>query len=92
MSRSSSKNRGSVVVAPIWRFSITVMRGKMRRPSGAWARPRRTIACVGSRVMSSPRNSMRPCEARGLPQIDISSVDLPAPFAPIRVTIRNNFV
>ena len=30
---------------------------------------------------------MRPRAARGLPQIDISSVDLPAPLAPISVTI-----
>ncbi len=63
------------------------MRGKTRRPSGAWARPRRMMAWVGRAVMSWPSNRMRPSRARGSPQIVISSVDLPAPLAPIRVTI-----
>ena len=63
------------------------MRGKMRRPSGDLATPRRTISCVGELVMSSPSKTTRPWRARGLPQIVISSVDLPAPLAPIRVTI-----
>ena len=43
-----------VMAAPICRFSITVMRGKMRRPSGDWAMRVRMMSCVGSRVMSSP--------------------------------------
>src|SRR5258707_1644063 len=38
-------------------------------------------------VMSSPSNVIEPERARGLPQIVISRVDLPAPLAPIRVTI-----
>ena len=33
------------VNAPISRFSSTVKRLKMRRPSGAWVMPRRTMAC-----------------------------------------------
>ena len=37
--------------------------------------------------MSSPSSVIAPARARGLPQIVISSVDLPAPLAPIRVTI-----
>ena len=36
------------------------MRGKMRRPSGTWATPRRTISCVGSWVMSSPSSLIVP--------------------------------
>ena len=55
-----SKCAGSREAAPICRFSSTVMRGKMRRPSGAWAMPRRTISCVGSWVMSSPSKTMLP--------------------------------
>ena len=63
------------------------MRGKMRRPSGDWAMWSRAISWVGSRVMSRPANTMLPSRARGLPHTVIISVDLPAPFAPISVTI-----
>ena len=45
------------------------------------------ISMVGRRVMSWPSNTMLPCAACGLPQMVISRVDLPAPLAPIRVTI-----
>ena len=83
----ASKSAGSAVVAPICRFSSTVMRGKMRRPSGACASLRRAISWVGRRVMSRPAKAMLPSRARGLPQMVIISVDLPAPLAPIRVTI-----
>ena len=44
--------------APICRFSSTVMRGKMRRPSGAWAMWSRAISWVGSRVMSRPAKTI----------------------------------
>jgi hypothetical protein len=37
--------------------------------------------------MSSPSKRIRPAAARGVPQMVISSVDLPAPLAPMRVTI-----
>jgi len=37
--------------------------------------------------MSAPSNSTFPARARGLPKIVIISVDLPAPLAPISVTI-----
>jgi hypothetical protein len=63
------------------------MRTKMRRPSGACAIFSRAISCVGSWVMSRPAKAIEPSRARGLPQIVIISVDLPAPFAPIRATI-----
>ena len=49
--------------------------------------PLRMIWWVGSRVMSRPSYTVRPSRARGLPQIVIIRVDLPAPLAPIRVTI-----
>ena len=58
--QSSSKCAGSAVAAPIRRFSSTVMRGKMRRPSGACAMPSRMISKVGRRVMSRPSNTIRP--------------------------------
>ncbi len=45
------------------------------------------IACVGIAVMSCPSNTICPLRARGLPQIVIISVLLPAPLAPISVTI-----
>jgi hypothetical protein len=46
--RSTASSSGRPCTAPICRFSITVMRGKMRRPSGTSAMPRRAISCVGS--------------------------------------------
>ena len=75
------------MLAPIMRFSRTVMRGKMRRPSGDWAMRRRAISWVGRRVMSRPWKRIEPSRARGSPQMVIIRVDLPAPLAPIRVTI-----
>ena len=63
------------------------MRGKMRRPSGACASFSRAISWVGSRVISRPSKVMVPSRARGLPQTVIIKVDLPAPLAPISVTI-----
>ena len=45
------------------------------------------ISKVGMALMSVPSSTMLPCLARGLPQMVISSVDLPAPLAPISVTI-----
>jgi hypothetical protein len=74
-------------MAPICKFSKTVIRGKMRRPSGAWATPIRMIWKVSRLVMSRPSKWICPDAARGLPQTVISRVDLPAPLAPIKVTI-----
>ena len=73
--------------APISRFSVTDMRGKSLRPSGDCAIPRLTISWAGSFVMSSPRNLIVPFRGWFSPLIDRSVVDLPAPFAPISVTI-----
>jgi hypothetical protein len=42
---------------------------------------------VGMAVISAPSKRIDPLAARGFPQIVIKRVDLPAPLAPIRVTI-----
>ena len=84
---SSSKWANSFTAAPICKFSNTVMRGKMRRPSGACAILARTISWVGSWVISRPSKTMLPSRAHGVPQIVIIKVDFPAPLAPISVTI-----
>ena len=73
--------------APISRFSTTVMRGKSLRPSGDCAIPSLTTLCAGSFVMSRPWNEIRPRRGWFSPLIDRSVVDLPAPFAPMSVTI-----
>jgi hypothetical protein len=66
---------------------MTVMRGKMRRPSGDCAMRIRAISWVGISVMSAPAKVILPARARGLPKIVIISVDLPAPLAPMSATI-----
>ena len=58
---------------------------------GDWAMPIRMISCVGVREMSWPSKMISPVRARGLPQIVIIKVDLPAPLAPISVTISPLF-
>src|SRR6202044_1472607 len=77
----------SVASAPICRFSATLIRGKIRRPSGDCAMRKRAISWVGTPVMSRPSNKTWPARALGLPKIVIISVDLPAPLAPISATI-----
>ena len=83
----TSRRRCGLSIAPICRFSSTVMRGKMRRPSATArcpaARSRASACCV----MSRPSKTIVPARARGLPQMVIISVVLPAPLAPISVTI-----
>ncbi len=79
---------GSVRVnAPISRFSCTVSGAKILRPSGTWTTPRRTISWAGVLRMDSPRNRMSPERGRNRPEMVFNVVDLPAPFAPIKVTI-----
>ena len=63
---------------PICRFSSTVMRGKMRRPSGDCAMRSRAISCVGMSVMSWPARIRCGPPRAGSPKIVIISVDLPA--------------
>src|SRR5919202_683901 len=62
------------------------MRGKTRRPSGDCEIPMRTISCGAVSVISVPLKTIVPCFGWLSPLIERSVVDLPAPFAPIRVT------
>ena len=73
--------------APMSRFSITVMPGKIPRPSGACEMPRTTRMCAFILVMSSPSKRIDPFDGFRMPEIVFIVVDLPAPFAPIRLTI-----
>ena len=65
---------------------MTVMPGKIPRPSGAWQIPSSTRWCAGTPLMSLPSNTMRPELSGTTPEIVLSVVVLPAPLAPIRVT------
>ena len=58
-------------------------RGVLERPREP-ARPRR---CAGQRVTFLPSSSTAPCVGRSKPLRTFTSVDLPAPFGPIRPTI-----
>jgi hypothetical protein len=49
--------------------------------------PAATRACAGRRVTSLPSNTMRPLRGSIAPATPRMVVLLPAPFAPIRVTI-----
>ena len=72
---------------PIWRFSRTVRREKMRRPSGAWPMPA-LDELVGRDVRDvAPLELDRPGRGWSSPLIVLRVVVLPAPLAPIRVTI-----
>ena len=84
VSRASSSGR---VNAPISRFSRTVRLPKTRRPSGQSAMPRDTILCAGTPTRLSPSNSIEPVRGRKIPATVFSVVDLPAPLAPMSVTI-----
>ena len=63
------------------------MRGKSLRPSGDCAMPSLTMSCGASCVMSRPLKRIVPRRGWLSPLIERSVVDLPAPFAPISVTI-----
>ena len=63
------------------------MRGNTWRPSGEWLIPARTISSGARRVTSRPSKRMLPDDGRISPLIVRSVVVLPAPFAPISVTI-----
>ena len=74
--------------APIRRFSNTVFSAKMPRPSGTCAMPRAAISCGGRCVMSSPSNVIFASGPSFIsPEMALSVVLLPAPFAPMSVTI-----
>jgi hypothetical protein len=50
-----------------------------------------TMSCGAVSVMSAPWKMIRPSRGWLRPLIERSVVDLPAPFAPIRVTISPAF-
>ena len=72
--------------APRSRFSCTVIRGKMRRPSGEWAMPRSTISWAATWSMRSPSNQISPAVGHSSPDTVRNTVVLPAPLLPMRVT------
>src|SRR5579863_6072031 len=72
---------------PVMTFSSTVSPGKMRRPSGQWARPEATMASTAAFWIFSPFQAMVPAVGRTRPEIVLSVVVLPAPLPPIRATI-----
>ena len=91
MTRSRSRSDApfwSRVNAPIWRFSRTVSREKIRRPSGAWPMPASTSSWA-ARLRDVLAVEADRCPARGWsrPEIVLRVVVLPAPLAPISVTI-----
>src|SRR5512134_949960 len=86
-SMSAATPRSRRTYAPISRFSRTVIRERIARPSGTSATPRRRIACGGSPAMSSPRKRIAPVRGERTPAIVRISVVFPAPFAPMMPTM-----
>ena len=80
-------SRSARAKAPSSRFSSTLMRGKMCRPSGDCAMPSRTMRSVGSVLIAWPLKLTVPRRGRTVPRMVLSVVVLPAPLAPISVTI-----
>src|SRR3954466_5125504 len=72
---------------PISRFSRTLSAGKTRRPSGTSAMPAAVRAWAGSRVTSTPSKRILPFLESIDPATPRRVVLLPAPLAPIRLTI-----
>ena len=68
-------------------FSITVMSGNTRLPSGTRVMPLDTISGVSMPNSSVPSNWMEPAEAFTSPAMARRVVLLPAPLAPMRVTM-----
>src|SRR5262249_8310193 len=60
--------------------------GNSRRPSGTSAMPRATTAWAGSFPIGSPSNRMASRRDAMTPAMHLSSVDLPAPLAPMTAT------
>ena len=75
--------------APILRFSPTVRRPKMRRPSGTCTMPRPTTSWGGTSVSASPSKRTSPSAGARMLLMVFRVVVLPAPLAPIRVTISS---
>ncbi len=75
------------VKAPISRFSRTLICRNTRRPSGHRAMPLPTMVWGGTPSRLWPSNSTLPWRGLRRPATVLSVVDLPAPLAPMRVTI-----
>ena len=60
---------------------------KMRRPSGEWPMPMRTISCAGTLWMGLSSNVISPVRERNNPLMVLRRVLLPAPFDPMIDTI-----
>lgn len=73
------------------RFSMTVIPGKIPRPSGAWLIPRTTRRSARRALMSSPSKVIEPDDSGRSPDTTRIVVVFPAPFAPIRVTTSPSF-
>ena len=86
-SSSISSLRSLRLNLPISRFSRTVIPGKIPRPSGTWEMPRSTRLCAGILLISTPSNVIDPLETGRRPEMVLRIVVLPAPLAPISVTI-----
>ena len=63
----------------------------MRRPSGTSVMPRLTIPVGSALVMSSPSKVIEPPEGLTSPAMERSVELLPAPLAPMSVTISPRF-
>ncbi len=72
---------------PISRFSRTVICWNTRRPSGHSAMPFPTMRFAPMPTMLSPLKEIMPMRGFNSPDTVFSVVDLPAPLAPISVTI-----
>ena len=66
---------------------MTVMPGKMLRPSGAWLMPSCTSWWAGTPARSRSWKRMRPLVRGRRPEMVFRVVVLPAPLPPMRVTI-----
>ena len=65
------------------------MNGNSRPPSGTITRRRVTTSCAASRSIGSPSKRIVPAVHGSSPEIVLSSVVLPAPFAPTTETISS---
>ena len=82
-----SRQPSGRLTAPISRFSSTVSDGNTLSTCGTYARPCPAIALGRAPATSLPSSTTRPRDGRTSPNTAFISVDFPAPFGPISVTI-----
>src|SRR5215510_14153169 len=85
-SMSARTSPSERVKAPISRFSSTLSRLKMRRPSGTWVTPRRTMAWEATPTSEPPSKTTSPSRGTRSPEMARRVVVLPAPLLPRRAT------